>query len=320
MKKGVKLLQKVHLDDFCIPKNTIVSCKEMGNIYELCYQDKVNDQILIKKINENEYIYLPTGEVLQCNHITNRSQSLFQVGQSLKRLRDYINTNVVEPKNCKWVTLTYKENMTNTKRLYEDFKKFIKRFNYHFKEYKFEYIVAMEPQGRGAWHAHLILIFDRLAPYIPNKTIEKLWQQGFCKTKKLDNVDNVGAYLTAYLGDIEYTDKNFKDALKNMSFVAVKEVNEIEGIKLKEPKKFIKGGRLYMYPPKFNLYRCSRGIKKPKKYLIDYETARKKIGLSQPTFSSAIKLIDVIDLSGDIQFQKTIAYEFFNTKRVVPQN
>lgn len=316
-------MQKVHLDNFSIPKNTIVSFKEMGNIFEICYQDKVNNQILIKKINENEYIYLPTGEILQCNHIRNRSQNMFQVGQSLKRLRDYINTNVTDPLNCKWVTLTYAKNMTDTKKLYVDFKCFIRRFKKKFKEYQFEYIVAMEPQGRGAWHAHLILIFDRLAPYIPNKTIQDLWGQGFCKTKKLDNVDNVGAYLTAYLGDIEfngYNDYNYIQAINNLPFVAVKEVNEIEGIKLKKSKKFIKGGRLYMYPPKFNLYRCSRGIKKPKKSYVDYEMARKKIGLSQPTFSSAIQLIDVLDLSGDTTFQKTIAYEFFNTKRVVPQN
>lgn len=142
----MKLLQKVRLDDFSIPKNTMVSFKEMGNVYEICYQDKVNNQILIKKLNENEYLYLPTGEILQCNHIKNRSQSLFQVGQSLKRLRDYINTNVVEPQNCKWITLTYKDNMRDTQRLYNDFKNFIKRFKYSFKEYKFEYIVAMEPQ------------------------------------------------------------------------------------------------------------------------------------------------------------------------------
>jgi len=139
-------LQKVHLDDFTIPKNVLVSFKEMGNVFEICYQDKVNNQILIKKLNDNEYVYLPTGEILQCNHIRNRSQSLFQVSQSMKRLRDYINTNVVEPLNCKWITLTYAKNMTDTKKLYNDFKNFIKRLKKNFNEYQFEYIVAMEPQ------------------------------------------------------------------------------------------------------------------------------------------------------------------------------
>ena len=142
----MKDLQKVHLHDFEIPKNVMVNLKEMGNVYEICYQDKVNQKILIKKLNENEYIYLPTGEILPCSHIKNRSQSLFQVGQSLKRLRDLINTNILEPKNCKWITLTYAENMKDTKRLYKDFQKFMQKIYYHFSEYKIEYIVAMEPQ------------------------------------------------------------------------------------------------------------------------------------------------------------------------------
>ena len=151
-------MQKVHLDDFSIPKNTLVTFKEMGNVFEICYQDKINNQILIKKLNENEYVYLPTGEILQCNHIKNRSQSLFQIGQSLKRLRDYINTNVTEALNCKWITLTYAKNMTDTKKLYNDFKNFIKRFKKNFKEYHFEYIVAMEPQR--SWCMALSLNID----------------------------------------------------------------------------------------------------------------------------------------------------------------
>lgn len=148
----------------------------MGNIKEICYQNIVNRNIYIKKINENEYVYLPTGEIITCKHIKNRSESLFQVSQSLKRLRDYINTNVQEPLNCRWITLTYAENMTDTKRLYKDFEKFMKKLRYNFKSYNLEYIVACEPQGRGAWHCHLILIFDKKAPYIPNKTIESLWR------------------------------------------------------------------------------------------------------------------------------------------------
>ena len=75
--------------------------------------------------------------------------------------------------------------------------------------------------------------------------------QGFTKTNKLDNIDNIGAYLTAYLGDMELTQENLQELEKNglkMANIKIKEVNEIENIKLKEPKSFIKGGRLYMYP------------------------------------------------------------------------
>lgn len=283
----------------------------MGHIYEICYLQKKNNKITTKLLDKDHYIYLDTGEIFECNHIDNRAESKFQVGQSLKRLRDYINTNVLDPNNCKWVTLTYAKNMQDTKKLYNDFKNFIRRFKEQYGH--IEYIVAMEPQARGAWHCHCIILFDKVAPFIPNATIEKLWQQGFTKTTKLDNIDNIGAYLTAYLGDMEFTEENIQELEKQglkVSQMALKEVNEIEGIKLNEPKSFIKGGRLYMYPPKFNLYRISRGIKKPKKEYYSYHVAKEKAGLTEPTYSKGISLSDT-----DNSFTNKIIYEYYNTKR-----
>lgn len=305
------MIKKEELSDYSIGSEDLVSLKTMGHIYEICYLQKKNNKITTQLLDKDHYIYLDTGEVFECNHIDNRAESKFQVGQSLKRLRDYINTNVVEPNNCKWVTLTYAKNMQDTKKLYNDFKNFIRRFKEQYGH--IEYIVAMEPQARGAWHCHCIIIFDKVAPFIPNATIEKLWQQGFTKTTKLDNIDNIGAYLTAYLGDMEFTKENIQELQKqglNVSQIALKKVNEIEGIKLKEPKSFIKGGRLYMYPPKFNLYRISRGIKKPKKEYCSYHVAKEKAGLRLPTYSKGIKISDT-----DNSFNNTVIYEYYNIKR-----
>lgn len=291
----------------------LVSLKTMGHIYEICYLQKKNNEIKTQLIDKDHYMYLDTGEIFECNHIDNRAENKFQVGQSLKRLREYINTNVVDTNKCKWVTLTYAKNMQDTKQLYKDFQKFMQKLRYQYKDDNIEYIVAMEPQARGAWHCHCIVIFDKVAPFIPNATIEKLWQQGFTKTSKLDDIDNIGAYLTAYLGDMEFTEENILELQKqglNVSQMSLKEVNEIEGIKLKEPKSFIKGGRLYMYPPKFNLYRISRGIKKPKKEYYSYHVAKEKAGLQLPTYSKGIKLSDT-----ENSFSNILIYEYYNTKR-----
>lgn len=305
------MIKKEILDKCVIGDEDLVSVKKMGHIYEICYLEKVNRNIKTQLLDKDHYINLNTGEISLCNHIENRSQNKFQVGQSLKRLREYINTNVLEPVNCKWVTLTYRENMKDTKKLYNDFKNFIRRFK---KEYgHIEYIVAMEPQSRGAWHCHCIIIFDKKAPFIPNSTIERLWQQGFTKTTKLDNIDNIGAYLTAYLGDMELNEENILELSKiglNLSDFDIKEVNEIEDIKLNEPKSFIKGGRLYMYPPNFNLYRISKGIKKPIKEYMSYHIAKEKAGLRLPTYSKGISLTDT-----DNSFNNKIIYEYYNTKR-----
>lgn len=294
------------LNDASINQEDLVCVKKMNHIYELCYLEYRNSVCPIQKIDKDSYILLNTGEVKECNHIENRSENKLQVSQSLKRLRDYINTNVVDVNNCKWITLTYAENMTDSKRLYIDFKNFVKRFKYKYGH--FEYIVACEPQGRGAWHCHCIIIFDKKAPYIPNKEIETLWNLGFTKTNKLDDIDNIGAYLTAYLGDMDLTScKN-----NNISFNKedVKIITEIGNIKLKKPKKFVKGGRLSMYPPNFNLYRISRGIKKPEKEYFLYSEIKEKAGLQLPTYSKAIQLTDT-----EKNFSNKIIYEYYNTKR-----
>lgn len=295
-----------------------VRVKEMGNIIEVMHSEKTNHKIYIKKISDSEYIDLRTGEVKQCNKIENRAGNLNSIRQSLSKLRDLLNTNIKDPSHCRWVTLTYTENMTDPKRLYEDFKNFNKRMRYQLSKscFDYEYIVCMEPQGRGAWHAHMVMIFEGQAPYIKNDsedpkefTMESTWGHGYTKTKKLEDVDNVGAYLTAYLGDMDMEDyHNLSTEEKDqMQIFGLKEV-EIKGSDKK--KSIIKGGRLHMYPPKFNLYRCSRGIKKP---IVTYQTeieAQKKVSAGTLTFEKTIEISD-----NDSQFSNKINYRHYNLVR-----
>ena len=303
------MLKIFQLENEPINDESLVQVKQMNNIYEFCYCEHRNNKAFIRLLDKDNYVVLATGEVKKCEHIENRSENKNQVAQSLKRLRDYINTNVVEPSHCKWITLTYKENMQDTKRLYLDFKNFIKRFKYNYGN--FEYIVAREPQARGSWHCHLIVIFDKKAPYINNKVVEDLWKQGFTKTQKLNDIDNVGAYLTAYLGDLELNDTNILELTEkglDVSKMAIKTI-DLESTK-KNDKKFIKGGRLYLYPPKFNIYSISKGIKKPQLSYLSYHVAKEKAGLLAPTYSKTISLIDQ-----ENDFSNKIIYEYYNTKR-----
>ena len=283
-----------------------IRIKEMGNIVELMYTERKNHQILIKKISDKEYIDLRTGEVKQCNSINNRADNLNSVRQSLGRLRDLLNTNITDVKKCRWVTLTYAENMTDSKRLYKDFDKFNKRMKYALSKdgHKYEYIVCMEPQGRGAWHAHLLYIWQNKAPYIPNQELADLWQQGFVKIKKLDDVDNVGAYLTAYLGDMEITEiDNLKSSQYQLKTVEIEENGE------KVKKSYIKGARLELYPANFQMIRHSKGIKQPTETYMSLEDAKKKVLGATKTFESSVKISD------DNGFSNVISKAYYNSKR-----
>jgi hypothetical protein len=123
----------------------------------------------------------------------NRADSLARAKKTLRRL---INANVGEwGKMAKFVTLTFRENMTDIKKANYEFKKFIKRLNYEFNE-KFKYSAVIEFQKRGAIHYHVIF-YDLI--YIPVKALERIWGNGFVKINKIDQVDNVGAYVTKYM-------------------------------------------------------------------------------------------------------------------------
>lgn len=283
--------------DLCTPIKVI----EMGNVIELQYMSRRNTKATIKMLKGgNQYVDLGTGEIKDCIKHNTRADQYKSLYRTFKTVRGIINANVTDVNKVRWITLTYRENMCDTKRLYNDFKKFNQRFQYYVKNLGYskpEYIVMCEPQGRGAWHCHLLYIFDVVAPFIPNIELERLWGHGFTKIKQLDNVDNVGAYLTAYLGDME-----IEEAFKNNSDEIQRCVNgngTIKSIEIDGNKKYyIKGARLQFYPVNFNMFRCSRGIKRPVEYMDYLESAEKKVSAGTLTYE---KTVQIIDLDNDFQ-------------------
>ena len=154
---------------------------------------------------------------------------------------------------------------------------------------------------------HLLYIWtDMDAPYIPNAEFRKLWGHGFVKIKKLDDVDNVGAYLTAYLGDMEWED--MPDVMRaNGKEHKIVEVEE-EGKKVK--KTIIKGARLDLYPANFNMLRCSRGIKRPTVEMMSQPDAEKKVLGATRTYENSIRLFDQ-----ETGFESFIIKEQYNSVR-----
>lgn len=301
----------------CPPLNPhkLVKVTEMGNITEVQYMSKRNNQATIKMLpGGKEYIHLATGEVKEIQeHDDNRLSHKKSLMRTFSNARALINTNVTEVNNVRWITLTYAENMTDTVRLYKDFERFNKRFQYFCDKQgygKADYIVMMEPQGRGAWHCHLLYIWDHKAPFIPNDTLRDIWQQGYVTIKKLDNVDNVGAYLTAYLGDMELNQDNLEYIEGNQ----IKELEIENNNGIMEKKYYIKGARLNLYPANFNMIRCSRGVKRPKVDFMTQDKAEKKIKGATLTFEKTVFLQDT-----DSDFESLINTKYYNSARVKNQ-
>lgn len=354
--------------------NRFVKFTRQGNIFEIMSYEHKSEGNSIIKIDKDHYYDLKSpifngyGEVMDPalldrladhkgsltvplytssagyvyemkNYIKNssRAQSPNEIRKTFKRLRAIINTNVVDVRKCKFITLTYAENMTDPEQLKKDLVAFNKRFKRYIydltddagnkKGLDYEYISVCEPQGRGAWHAHIIFIFNKQIQFLKNSDVMRIWKggdgktkRGFTTTKKIDNVDNVGAYLTAYLADMELPDKetiSFDQMQFNNQRPNVKEVNAAsydENGKFKgfHKKKIIKGGRLNLYPVGFHIYRCSKGVKRPSSEYTTYGEAIREIGAD-----AALTYTHTVQISDGENYTNTLTYEVYNRKRKV---
>lgn len=253
-----------------------VSLKYLGNKREISIFERHSAGTTIMPVSRDEYVLLSTGEVKRFeNHAENRTENIRNLEKTMRNLSDLINANI-SPENsecCRFITLTYKENMVDSERLYLDFRNFNKRFKRYMEQsgHSYEYIVSVEAQGRGAFHLHCIFIFARKAPYIENTLLAEMWGLGFVSIQAMNkNIDDIGKYLTAYLTDLPIDDTSDVEA-------------ELAGGKIKEvdtagkSKRIVKGARLKLIPVGMRIYRYSKGIKKPMAKTLPYGEALQKL-------------------------------------------
>lgn len=290
-----------------IKNSTVVKVTKMNHVVEvMSVSSAVNGFENLLRLSKTQYTNLTTGEVFEYNLSENRAQNMGGLKKSFKKIRNLINNNFVGGADELHLTLTYAENMTDNKQLYLDFDVFWRRFKRKYGM-DFEYLSVVEPQGRGAWHCHLLIKnTSGKKLYLPNSEIRELWSQGWVTIKALKEVDNIGAYLSAYLADIEATNENILSCFEHTNNVKfeIKEV-KIEG----KSKSFIKGGRLHLYPPGMNLYRHSKGIIFPESESMTYFEAKKIVGDATPNYSRTVTIAD-----NDGRVLNEIIYEQYNTK------
>ncbi|MBP1154850.1 MULTISPECIES: hypothetical protein [unclassified Paenibacillus] len=116
----------------------------------------------------------------------NRNKTLQKAKSKIRRLiRTY--------KLFRFVTLTFAENMDETRAADHEFRKFMKRLQRRYSEFK--YIAVREFQDRGAIHYHLAV-----NSFIPQRLLSELWGQGFVWIeKKKGKDDRLANYLVKYI-------------------------------------------------------------------------------------------------------------------------
>jgi hypothetical protein len=257
-------------------------------------------------LNSEEYAVIKTGEIRRFK--TNEGKVVEHLRKVFKNLEHLIKTNFDTEENehnALFITLTYAENMKDAKKLYEDFKLFTKRLKYEYDDHEFQYIAVAEPQGRGAWHMHVLLKSDKPVLYIDNVKLSKIWGHGFTETERIKGKDP-GKYFAAYFTSIEV---EAKENDPNATYVT-----DHKG------KKHKKGARLSFYPKGMQFYRCSRNITRPEKQTALYKDVKKEYGKPTKATTYEVRENDGLKVSEEPAGYKvvnTITHEEFR-KRVIP--
>lgn len=242
------------LDDVIISDNAPLRVTIAGGVIDVMQMERqCRPPEIIWSDDRSEYTIVATGEIRQAKHRTSRTDdkpAIDELKKTMRRMRQLINANWCGDPNELMITLTYAENMTDPKRLKKDMEKWLKKAKRRLGEIKYLYVV--EPQARGAWHSHcLIKQLSAHSTYWPAEDVANAWGHGFVKVQRITGVDNVGAYLSAYMTNAP--DAEDGDTLTGNS-------DSVTGA---ENKAIVKGKRAAMYPSGMHLYRASKNLEVP---------------------------------------------------------
>lgn len=291
-------------ETFIAPTDTVTVTK-MRNIVEIMHMKKMNTKPNIKKLSKTHYVELSTGEIKEFTPTVTRAQGKNSLYKTFKKLRNIINNNFSGRKNELFITLTFGPDPNGWRPIVGDteyLSKCSKAFQRKMcnKYGNIEFVRVLEPHEDGHAHYHMLIRFDDYKSiYIPNDVLNAIWGNGFVTIHSLKDVDNIGAYVSAYLTDIELNDKTALDLMMSDEQVEVVE---------KGDKKYIKGGRLKYYPAGTQIYNKSKGILEPDRKRMSYKNAKKIVGSVKPHYTK------VVDIQND-DYENTISYEQYNLKR-----
>lgn len=248
-----------------------------GQIVEVRHFLNLNNKMPIERIDDDHYLVRSTGEIREYDHQVSRVGDFRSLAESMSNARSLINSNFFGGKNEIWLTLTYRDNMQDQKQLYNDFRYFREKLD-RLVGFKLSYIAVAEPQARGAWHLHcLFKRSDLKRLFIPHTDLLAIWGHGSVDVKRLKGIDNIGAYISAYLTN---DGKNSK-----------------------------KRDRMNLYPPGMQFYRHSQDLVISEWQTIGYKEKAILESLT-PEYSKGYQIHDE-----DGKLVQSVLYEQFNMNR-----
>ena len=151
-------------------------------------------------VEYTSFVFEEMKRVKKVNINVNEKKLITNLARARREIIEIIKLNL-EFGSC-LLTLTYRENMQDYNRAYDDFRKFVMRIEYRYK-ISLRYLRVIELQERGAIHFHVIIFNPEFAFY-PYNDIYKIWGHGAVHIRRIENLDDVtadkvGNYLGKYL-------------------------------------------------------------------------------------------------------------------------
>ena len=252
-------MDKIYFQDgenYNINKDKVVKATRYevsGDIEILDTSSMENGLDRIEKISKYEYYDLKsnTTKLYKLSGLKSKES----LKKSMKCLEKKLKNNFSGDKNELFVTLTTDTPITDIEEMKYYFKVFWDKLKLLYDGLEYAYIIEMQDE-RNSWHFHLLLKdMKNKTLYIPNSTIENLWNKGYTKTSKI-------TYNTKHnnIDEAEYI-----DSIENSLF----DIDETFGIdkiisymtKTRTKQKLPKGTRCYD---------TSRGLKSPKVESVTY--------------------------------------------------
>jgi hypothetical protein len=184
---------------------------------------KTYDQKLIKKTNKKlvisgDFIELYTFERPLFYNFSQESQERIEREvqseerrfSSIKRSRDQIrrlcnaNCFFYSDHRPKFLTLTFRDNITDLKQARKYYRLFNQKLQYRYPDTKYLGVPEIqnkryEKYGHKVWHFHIIYFNLPFRKHGIEDMFKEIWPHGFIKFITLSHVKNVGAYVSKYL-------------------------------------------------------------------------------------------------------------------------
>jgi hypothetical protein len=256
-----------------------------------------------RRCSGRTYRDLSTGKIREYKKAENRAMSHASLMKSLKDLGRLINHNFFGEKSERHLVLTYGGEyagcMTDTEQLYRSFKTFWQRFSYRYPG--LDYIAVPEPQRSGSWHIH-VLLKERHSQYlwIDREEMAKIWKNGAIHIKRLTNPQTLVGYFFKGIATGKWEEDEILDG-----------ADDNEAFMSELSQSYENFGSYELYPPGFNLYRYSNGIKKPLKEHLTHNEAIESLPVGNRRLNASTTRIILEDDDGVEKELNAITHENF---------